>query len=139
MSVRMQSRIGCICLAFLHCEFSNVESRSLDQSRQSHIDCNSLTFFHCAFSNVSSNRLLQKRHSRISCICLTFLHCEFLNVSSNSMPLHCSEDEKSHKCSQCDFASSRVDDLKTNLKTHSGEKSNKCYQNVTMPLLGQSI
>ena len=36
--------------------------------------------------------------------------------------------EKTNKCNQCDFASSRADHLRTHLKTHSGEKSNKCNQ-----------
>ena len=30
--------------------------------------------------------------------------------------------EKSNKCSQCDYASSRADTLRRHLKTHSGEK-----------------
>ena len=29
--------------------------------------------------------------------------------------------EKSNKCNQCDFASSRADNLRTHLKMHSGE------------------
>ena len=32
--------------------------------------------------------------------------------------------EKSNKCNQCDFASSRGDVLKTHFKNHSGEKMN---------------
>ena len=35
-------------------------------------------------------------------------------------------EEKLTKCHQCDYASSRADSLRTHLKTHSGEKSNKC-------------
>ena len=81
------SHTYCICLAFLHCVFSNVFSKSLDQSRHSHTGCICLTFLHCAFSNVSSNHLLEKRHNHIGCICLTFLHCEFSNVSSNGLPV----------------------------------------------------
>ena len=34
--------------------------------------------------------------------------------------------EKSNKCNQCDYASSRAGDLRAHLKTHSGEKPNKC-------------
>ena len=34
--------------------------------------------------------------------------------------------EKSNKCHQCDFASSQAGDLRTHLKTHSREKSKKC-------------
>ena len=36
--------------------------------------------------------------------------------------------EKLNKCSQCDFASSRAGHLRTHLMTHSGEKPNKCNQ-----------
>ena len=36
--------------------------------------------------------------------------------------------EKSNKCNQCDFASSRAGDLRRHLKTHIGEKSIKCNQ-----------
>ena len=36
--------------------------------------------------------------------------------------------EKSHKCNQCEYASSNASSLKTHLKMHSGEKSNKCNQ-----------
>ena len=34
--------------------------------------------------------------------------------------------EKSNKCNQCDYASSRAGHLRRHMKTHSGEKSNKC-------------
>jgi len=36
--------------------------------------------------------------------------------------------EKSNKCNQCDYASSEAGDLRRHLKTHSGEKLNKCNQ-----------
>ena len=36
--------------------------------------------------------------------------------------------EKSHKCNQCEYASSKASNLKTHFKTHSGEKSDKCNQ-----------
>ena len=37
--------------------------------------------------------------------------------------------EKSNKCNQCDFASSQAANLRRHLKMHSGEKSaNKCNQ-----------
>ena len=35
---------------------------------------------------------------------------------------------KSYKCNQCDYASSHTGHLRTHLKTHSGEKLNKCNQ-----------
>ena len=35
---------------------------------------------------------------------------------------------KSHKCNQCDYASSRADVLRKHIKIHSEEKSNKCNQ-----------
>ena len=36
--------------------------------------------------------------------------------------------EKPNKCNQCDYASSRADHLRQHLKTHSVEKPNKCDQ-----------
>ena len=36
--------------------------------------------------------------------------------------------EKPNKCNQCDYASSDASNLRTHLKTHSGERSNKCNQ-----------
>ena len=36
--------------------------------------------------------------------------------------------ENSHKCNQCEYASSYASSLRTHLKMHSGEKSNKCNQ-----------
>ena len=35
---------------------------------------------------------------------------------------------KSHKCNQCDYASSQAGHLRTHLKTDSWEKLNKCNQ-----------
>ena len=45
----MHSHKGCICLAFLHCVFSNESSNGLPEKMQSHIDCTgSLSFlFKC--------------------------------------------------------------------------------------------
>ena len=34
--------------------------------------------------------------------------------------------EKPNKCNQCDFATLEVNNLRMHLRTHSGEKSNKC-------------
>ena len=48
---------------------------------QNHIGCICLTFPHCAFSNGSSNWSLERMHSRIGCICLIFHHSVSSNVS----------------------------------------------------------
>ena len=42
------------------------------------------------------------------------------------IPKKTSDNVKSNKCNQCDYASSHAFTLRTLLKTHSGEKSNKC-------------
>ena len=85
----MQSRIGCICLSFFHCVFSNVSSNRLPERMQNHIGCICLTFLHCVFSNVSSNVLCERRQSHIGYICSTFQH-----FSSGFSHLHPSN--KSH-------------------------------------------
>ena len=69
----MHSRIGSICLIFLHCVFSNVSTSCLGQRMQSHTGCTCLAFLRCVFSNVSSNCLNDRMQNRIGCICLTFL------------------------------------------------------------------
>ena len=51
---------------------------------QSHTGCICLTFLHCEFSNDPSNRLHNRMHSCIGCICLTFLYCVVLNSSGFS-------------------------------------------------------
>ena len=55
----LHRHIGCICLIFLHCVFSNV-------NRQSHIGCICLTFLQSTFSNEPSDglpeNLLDKKH-----------------------------------------------------------------------------
>ena len=60
---RRQSHIGCICLAFLHCAFSNVFSKRLHKKMQSHIGCICLNFLHFAFSNMSSNPHSNQDHN----------------------------------------------------------------------------
>ena len=45
-------------------------------------------------------------------------------ASRNHLKTH--SGEKSNKCNQCDYASSQAGHLRQHLKTHSGEKSNKC-------------
>ena len=50
------------------------------------------------------------------------------NAGSLRAHLKTHSGEKSNKCNQCDFASSQAVNLRRHLKTHSGEKSNKCNQ-----------
>ena len=74
---KRHNRIGCICLIFLHCEFSNVASNCLVEKIHSHSGCICLTFLHCVFSNASSNCMSKKKQSHIGCISL---HCAFSKV-----------------------------------------------------------
>ena len=74
---RMQSYIGCICLSFPLCVFSNVSSTHQDQSRYIHTGCIGLTFLHCVFSDVSSNDLPDRMHGYTGNICLTFSTVHF--------------------------------------------------------------
>ena len=53
---------------------------------------------------------------------------ETSNKCSDAGTLQVPSEEKSNKCSQCDFASSRTDVLRRHLKIHIGEKSHKCNQ-----------
>ena len=73
--LKMHSRIGYMCLAFLHCAFSNVLSNCLPENRHSHIGYICLAFLHCVFSNELSNYLPWRMHSRIDCICVTLWIC----------------------------------------------------------------
>ena len=79
---RMHSHIGCICLVFLRYVFSNVSSNCLHQRMRIHIGCICLTFLHCGFSNVPSNCLHLRMQNHTGCICLALLHLGFSNVSS---------------------------------------------------------
>ena len=73
----MQSYIGCICLAFLQCAFSNVSSNGLPEKMQSNTCCICSTFRRCALPNESSTCLYEKIHSCIACICLIFFTVRF--------------------------------------------------------------
>ena len=83
---RMHSHTHYICLAFHHCEFSNVSSSFAHEGLHNHTGCICLTFLHCEFSNVSSTCLPERMHTHIGCICLPFLHCAFGNACSNGLP-----------------------------------------------------
>ena len=85
LSEKRHSHIGCICLTFLHCVFSNEPSDSMHGRIQSHIGCMCLTFLHCVFSNESSNSLPATMHKDIGCTCLTFLRCVFSNAPPNGL------------------------------------------------------
>ena len=82
---KMHSYIGCVCLAFPHCVFSNVPSKRWHKKKHSHIDCSCLTLLHGVFSNASSNYMPQRISNYSGCICLVFLHEKFSNVSSNPL------------------------------------------------------
>ena len=82
---KMHSQIGCVCLAFPHCVFSNVPSKRWHKKKHSHIDCSCLTLLHGVFSNASSNYMPQRISNYSGCICLVFLHEKFSNVSSNPL------------------------------------------------------
>ena len=58
-----------------------------------------------------------------------FIDDDFCESGANEdVPFRNTSNEggKSNKCIQCDYASSHAGHLKTHLKMHSGEKSNKC-------------
>ena len=75
----------CICLTFLHCAFSNVDSKSLDQSRQSHTGCICSTFLNGVFLSEPSKSLPERMQSHIGCICVWLLQCVFSNELSNGL------------------------------------------------------
>ena len=78
----MKSYLGCICLTWLYCVFSNVSSKYLDQRRYNRIGCIGLAFLQCAFSCASSSFLFETMHDCTGCIYLSFSHCSFPNASS---------------------------------------------------------
>ena len=92
---RMHNHTGYICVASLHCAFSNVPSNCLPETMHSHIACNCLTFLYCVFSNEPLDSLSGRMQSHTGCICLTFLHCASSNVPPNDL---C---EKMHNCTGC--------------------------------------
>ena len=85
LSQMRRSHTCCICLAFLHCVFSNDSSNGLPERMHSDIGCICWTFLHGAFLNVSIRNLGQCMQRCTACICLTFLHCAFSNVSSKNL------------------------------------------------------
>ena len=95
-------------LTFLHCVCSNVSPNCLHKRMQSHIGCICLAFLHCAFSNASSKRLHKRKQSHIGCICLTFLHCAFSNVSSNRLPEKMYRTQSQVMQKVCPGASSKI-------------------------------
>ena len=79
--------------------------------------------------------------SHIGCICLTFSIVIFQmspQIAFMRTHLKTHSGEKSNKSNQYSYASSQERNLKTHLKTHSGEKSNKC-NNVTLHPLMQAL
>ena len=63
----------------------------------------------------------------LECESLTSNDKEYTDAEvGNELKTH--DREKSNKCSQCEYASSRATNLRAHLKTHSREKANKCKQ-----------
>ena len=54
--------------------------------------------------------------------------CDYASYYASNLKSHLKTHcgERSNKCNQCDFASSRADHLRRHLKAHSGEKPHKC-------------
>ena len=100
----MHNHIGCICLFFLQCVFSNVSSNFLDKRMHSRTGCICLTFLHCVFLNVSSNHLPERIQNYIDHIYLTFLYCTFphalLWYEPQDMLVSCR-----NYCIECKYAS----------------------------------
>ena len=58
------------------------------------------------------------------------IKCNYASFRAGTMRTHLKthSGEKSNKCNQCDFAFSQAGNLRKHLKKHNGEKSNKCKQ-----------
>ena len=93
----MKSYIGCICLTWLHCVFSNVSSKYLDQRRYNQIVCIGFAFLHCAFSCASSGFLFDTMHTCTGY--LSFAHCSFPKASSKYLD----QIMQNHKCKKTAF------------------------------------
>ena len=68
----------------------------------------------------------------------TFKHHDFGLKVEEILEKKTDNDIKSHKCNQCDYASSQASALRIHLKRHNGEKQTNAT-NVTMHPLGLAI
>ena len=68
------------------------------------------------------------------------IQCDYVSSWKNNLRTHLKthSGEKLSKCNQCENASSKTDNFRTHLKSPSGEKSNK-LTNVTIHFLKQAI
>ena len=84
----------------------------------------------CAFSLKDSNVKILKKNADNVIKSHKCNQCDYASSHAGNLRRHLiiHSGEKSNKCNQCDFASSYTSCLRTHLKTHSGEKSNQCSQ-----------
>ena len=121
------SHIGCICLTFLHCDFSNVTSNRLHENTFENAQWRKVkqiqpiflcilsgTQFEDTFENAQWRKVKQMQQ------------CDFASSHASALKTHLKthSGEKANKCNQCNYASSQAGNMKTHLKTQCGEKSN---------------
>ena len=105
----MHNRTGCICLIFLRCGFSNVFSNRISDRMHRHTGCTCKSFLNCVFPNATSviiHPFMQTLWGHIGKYTVEKYQTNAsFNASALRTHLKTNSEEKSNKCSQCDYAS----------------------------------